>query len=514
VASHPGADDRRLRILVVDDEAPDRLAIRRYLLQAGVPAVVDEVTSAREALQRVGAEAPDCVLLDYYLPGDDALALLRSLRDTATDVPVVILTGRGGEEVAVELMKAGAADYVPKAVLTPERLAATLRHAMELARTAAARRHAEAELRAQEARFRTLANSIPQFAWMADPTGAVYWYNQRWYDYTGTTLEKVQGWHWQDVHHPDHVRRVVERIRRSIDTGEPWEDTFPLRATDGTYRWFLSRALPVRGDGGEVVGWLGTHTDITDQKAAEAERERLLAREREARTGAERAIRMRDEVLGIVAHDLRNPMNAIAVSAATMTGVPVSEDQRLRQLEIIRRSAKELDRLISDLLDVSRIESGTFVIRAAPVHVRALLDEAQQLFEPLARARQIALDVGTAADLPPVAGDRDRLVQVLSNLLDNALKFTRAHGRVVLRARRLDGAVQISVEDSGPGIPAEHLPHVFDRFWQADRASRAGAGLGLAICKGLVEAHGGRIEAESTFGHGAVFRFTVPCAAA
>ena len=121
----------------------------------------------------------------------------------------------------------------------------------------------------QETRFRALADAIPQLAWMADANGWIHWYNQRWYDYTGTTLEEMQGWGWQNVHHPDHVHRVTERIQRSFDTGEPWEDTFPLRGTEGSYRWFLSRALPIRGDDGHIVGWLGTNTDITDRLDAE-----------------------------------------------------------------------------------------------------------------------------------------------------------------------------------------------------------------------------------------------------
>jgi PAS domain S-box-containing protein len=121
----------------------------------------------------------------------------------------------------------------------------------------------------EDARFRALADAIPQLAWMTDASGWIYWYNQRWFDYTGTTLEEMQGWGWQKVHHPDHVQRVTERIQRSFDTGEPWEDTFPLRARDGVYRWFLSRALPIRDNDGNIGGWLGTNTDITDRLEAE-----------------------------------------------------------------------------------------------------------------------------------------------------------------------------------------------------------------------------------------------------
>ena len=130
---------------------------------------------------------------------------------------------------------------------------------------------AEAELRESEARFRTLADNMSQLAWMADPNGWIFWYNHRWFEYTGTTLEEMQGWGWQQVHHPDHVDRVVEHFRRCIETGVQWEDTFPLRGKDGNYRWFLSRAIPIQDEAGNVVHWFGTNTDITDQKQLEAE---------------------------------------------------------------------------------------------------------------------------------------------------------------------------------------------------------------------------------------------------
>src|SRR5882757_774999 len=131
------------------------------------------------------------------------------------------------------------------------------------------RKRADAALAASESRFHELADNISQFAWTADKAGWIYWYNKRWHDYTGMTLEEMEGWGWQKVHHPDHVDRVVNRIRQSFETGTSWEDTFPLRSKDGTYRWFLSRALPIRDEAGEVVRWFGTNTDVTDQIAAE-----------------------------------------------------------------------------------------------------------------------------------------------------------------------------------------------------------------------------------------------------
>ena len=117
--------------------------------------------------------------------------------------------------------------------------------------------------------FATLADNISQLAWMADSSGSIFWYNKRWFDYTGTTLEQMQGWGWTKVHHPDHVERVVERIRNSFESGEPWEDTFPLRSVNGDFRWFLSRAMPIRDAGGEIIRWFGTNTDITEQQLIE-----------------------------------------------------------------------------------------------------------------------------------------------------------------------------------------------------------------------------------------------------
>lgn len=267
--SEPHSSGAPLRILLVDDDAFDRLAVRRCLQQSYISAKVDEAASAAETLERLGASAYDCLLLDYYLPGVEGLALLQAIRAAVPDMPVVIFTGRGDEEVAVELMKAGAVDYLPKASLTSERLGASLRHATELAQAAAAQRHAEEELRTQEALFRTLANSIPQMAWITDNQGRRLWYNDRWYAFTGMTFEEARDLGWQRVHHPAHLERVRASQLAAFERGTAWEDTFPLRRHDGTYRWFLARAVPIRAHDGGIMHWFGTHTDLTERLEAE-----------------------------------------------------------------------------------------------------------------------------------------------------------------------------------------------------------------------------------------------------
>jgi PAS domain S-box-containing protein len=231
---------------------------------------------------------------------------------------------------------------------------------------------------------------------------------------------------------------------------------------------------------------------------------------------AQQAARIRDEVLRIVAHDLRNPLNTILLSAGVLGELLAVEakERRLenRQIETIRRSVQRADRLIQDLLDVARVEAGTLAVQTAPLPAAALAHEAVELHRPLADGKGIRLEAVLPAELPTVAADHDRILQVFSNLIDNAIKFTPRGGRVTVRAEGGDHEVVFSISDTGPGIPQEQLAHLFEPFWQAKRARRAGAGLGLAIARGIVEAHGGWIRVESETGRGTTVSFSVPVA--
>jgi len=231
---------------------------------------------------------------------------------------------------------------------------------------------------------------------------------------------------------------------------------------------------------------------------------------------AQRAIQARDDVLNIVAHDLRNPLNACALAAATLLCKPPDEDGWrfvTKGAEIIVRSIKRANRLIQDLLDVARIETGKLAIERTRVPSRDLVVEASETFGAMASDTSLELRVEIPRELPAVSADRERVLQIFANLVDNAIKFTPPGGRILLGAARSEDEVCFSVADSGPGIPPEEVPHLFDRFWQARRTDRRGAGLGLSIAKGLVEAHGGRIWLESTAGAaGSTFHFTLPVA--
>lgn len=223
----------------------------------------------------------------------------------------------------------------------------------------------------------------------------------------------------------------------------------------------------------------------------------------------ERAVRARDDMLAVVAHDLRNPIATIAMSASLMQELKLSDADRDKQVGIIRRGTERANRLIADLLDVAQIEAGTLALVRHSVDTDALMREVCELFEKLAAERHLVFECRLGEHLPPVLADHDRVIQVFSNLLGNAIKFVPDGGRVRVTPEVHPGDVSFAVTDTGRGIPANALSHVFDRYWQAKRG-RGGAGLGLAIAKGIVEAHGGRISVDSTPGVGTTFVFTLP----
>jgi PAS domain S-box-containing protein len=284
-----------------------------------------------------------------------------------------------------------------------------------------------------------------------------------------------------------------------------WEKEF-LHADGSAVPVLVAKAL-LEGSTDEGIAIC---LDMSDRKAAERERERLLRLERDARIQAERATKLRDDVLAVVAHDLRNPVHTTSMAASLIAELPLGEADRKKQVAIIQRSANSMDRLINDLLDVSKIEAGTLAVAPKPISAATVVRETIDAFAPLASERRIAFKYEAARELPVIAADHDRLMQVLSNLVGNAFKFTPAGGRVLLRVAALKDHVRFTVEDSGPGIAAADLERIFDRFWQKQRATRSGAGLGLAISKAIVEAHDGSIWVESTEGRGSAFHFTVP----
>jgi PAS domain S-box-containing protein len=225
------------------------------------------------------------------------------------------------------------------------------------------------------------------------------------------------------------------------------------------------------------------------------------------------SLRARDEMLGVVSHDLRNPVAAVKMLSRTLLRAPENAGTPARDsIELIAQAADQMDALIRDLLDVNRLDSGRLAISPTPVDPSVLLTDSLQTLRPLVEEKGISLDLQIETALPKAMADRERIQQALSNLVGNAIKFSGEGSKIVVVARKDDEGVVISVLDKGKGIAAEQLPRVFDRYWQSSRTDRQGAGLGLAIAKGIVEAHGGRIWIESTPGEGTMASFSLPFA--
>jgi PAS domain S-box-containing protein len=500
------------------------------------------------------------------------------------------------------------------------------------------RKRAEAALAASEARFRELADNMSQLAWTVDAQGSRYWYNKRWYDYTGTTLEEMQGWGWQKMHHPDHVDRVVNRLRQCFETGSPWEDTFPLRGRDGSYRWFLSRALPIHNEAGDLIRWFGTLTDVTEQFEAEKAlrnlnetlEQRVQAEAQEkariwnvsqdllvvadlagrfaainpawnatlgwsevdllhktiewlihpddlAKTRVQRAriarghntqylenrlrhadgsyrwlswravaekgyvyavarditeLKNTEEQLRISRHELaevsrHTTMGVMAASIAHEVNQPLAAvitnaDAGLRWLANAEPDLDEvraiLDRIVNNGHRAGAVVTGIRSMfrkdagELGPVSVNGLIREVLSIVRGELESHQVSLRTELCEELQPVIAEQTQLQQVLLNLIMNAVDAMSAitdRDRVLIVKSETDQSnhVAITVEDSGIGIQPERMNRIFEAFYTT---KPHGMGMGLSICRSIIESHGGKLSVSTRSPHGSIFCAKLP----
>lgn len=358
----------RLRLLVVDDDLVDRLAMCRAVEQGGLDASLDEAADAEEALVKVKQADYDCMLLDQDLPGTSGVELATQLRGSGWHIPIVFVTASQDEELLQQAVDAGVTDFIPKHDLSPRRLALRIKFAIRIGR-------AEAE-----------------------------------------------------------SARAVER--------------------------------------------------------------------------ATAAARARDEVLAVVSHDLRGPLHAISLATEALRDEV--NGSAARYLGAIERASVRAERLISDLLEASAIENGALQLTRGPVDAGTILRQAAADYELLAKETGGRINAHIPDEQIVVEADRDRVLQVLGNLIGNSLKHAKG-APIDLSVERRNGEAVIVVKDHGPGIPQTELPHIFDRYWSG-RTKKGGAGLGLAIARGIIAAHGGSLAVDSKQGDGAAFSFTLPLA--
>ena len=575
----------------------------------------------------------------------------RSVRDTVPQVAdqvenvvqAILRTGEPitGVEVNGQRPDGGNADRVWITTWYPLRAAdGAILGVNVVAEEITERKRAEAALAASESRFRELADNMSQFAWTADAQGSTYWYNKRWHDYAGTTLEEMQGWGWRKVHHPDHVDRVVNRIRQCFETGSPWEDMFPLRRRDGAYRWFLSRALPIRNEGGKLVRWFGTLTDVTEQIEAE-QALRHLNETLEQRVEEEAQERARiwnvSQDLLVVA-DMKGKFIAINPAWNATLGWSegellnntfewfvhpddlsksraqlhlIAEGQNSRQFENrfrdrdgsyrwlswkavaegglvyavardvtdLKNTADQLRTSRRELAEVSRhVTMGAMTASIAhevnqplaavvtnanaglrwlaraepdidevclllkrivddghragaviagirsmfrkdadernPLSVNELISEVLAVVHGELDSHQVSLQAELHDGLPPVLAEQTQLRQVILNLVMNAVDAMNSvsdRERVLTVRSESDGPgnVLITLEDTGSGIDPNHKDRIFEAFFTT---KAHGMGMGLSICRSIVESHGGQLWVSSRSPHGSIFCAKLPTA--
>ena len=379
------------------------------------------------------------------------------------------------------------------------------------------RKGMEDALRLSEQQFREFAEFVPLLTWIAGADGNLTYLNSRWLDYTGLQPEQAAGTGWLQAVHPQDVERLRSAWAAAVSGGSPYAEECRLRRRDGEYRWHLARSLPVPDEHGTVRRWIGYAADIQDMKSARDLIERELAeRTRDlvsARDQATAANRVKDIFLATMSHELRTPLNSIiGFSGLLLDGLTGKlDDEQRRQIDIVHKSGQHLLGLISDVLDISKIETGRLPLDLAPVRLRQLVEEQMQSVETQAAERGLGLDVELPEASLSVIGDAKRVRQVLNNLLSNAIKYSD-RGRISVRTRVDGDFARVEVEDMGIGIPAEELPKIFQPFHRVPLPKgtvREGTGLGLAVSKRLVVAMGGEIGVESEPGRGSRFWFTL-----
>ncbi|HEY2158623.1 MAG TPA: ATP-binding protein [Isosphaeraceae bacterium] len=476
----------------------------RFLRYGGAVVAVAAATAVRWALDPyMGGRQP---LTAYYFAvlivsglgglGPSVAAMLLSL---AAAVLLVPPGGRFRADSVADVVWIGMFAGVCSAIVSFAEAGRRARARLE--REAEQRARIEEALRASRQRLRQLADTMPQIVWTAVPDGSVDYFNARFHEYTGLTVEEAlapEGW--REVIHPGDLPRLSALRNEAVGKGEVFEAEVRLRDRAGGYRWHLLRSVPVHEESGQLARRFGTATDVDDLKrAGEALREADLRK---------------DRFLAVLAHELRNPLAPIRNALHLMRHPGGEEPDRA----MAERQVVHLARLVDDLMDVSRIATGKIELRKQKIDLGTVVRRAVEAARSAIDARGLSLEVEILGEMVFVEADTTRLEQVLWNLLSNAAKYTDAGGTIRLSAAGDGGDAIVRVADTGIGIEAAMLPRIFEMFVQAgDRAGRSegGLGLGLSLVKSLVEMHGGRVEASSAGpGEGSTFVVRLPVAPA
>lgn len=498
----PASVDERIHILYVDDSRFDRELVRHTLEVEHGGFRLTEAGSKREFEARLTEASYDLVLSDFNIRGYEGFDVLEAVQALHPDLPVLIVTGTGSEEIAVEAMKRGVSDYVIKTPRHIQRLPVTILAAIEKKRLQQERKHAEARLRHSEERYRTLIEAAPDVIFTLDLQGHIASVNSAFETITGYNRAEWIGQPYAHLVHPDDLRNAADIFQQLLRGEIPSRYELRIRTASGEYLYteYISRPLY---EGDQVVGVFGIARNVTERK----QYEQVLM---EAKEKAEEMSRLKSAFLTNISHEIRTPLTGIIGFSSILASEVTPEHREF--LQHIETSGKRLLNTFNSILDLSLLESGQLRMHRTVVNLVQEVRERVDLHQPIAAEKGLALTFQPGSPTIPMVLDVTWLDRILTNLIGNALKFT-ARGSVVVAVQSLGTEVEIRVQDTGIGISSTFLSRLFEPFKQENmEASRPyeGVGIGLAITRQLVERMGGRIQVHSAKHEGTTFTLTFP----
>ncbi|MFN4122843.1 MAG: response regulator [Flavobacteriales bacterium] len=502
-----------LNILLVDDDEIDIMAFQRALKKTGIDIKLCSASNAEQCLEILKNKSYDCIFFDYQLPGTDGLTLLKKVRAIGIAAPIAVLTSQGDEKIAVEMMKAGAFDYFPKAEVNPETLARVIRQGIILNKINRDKEEAEKALRENNQKLNAILESTSSMIFSYDNQFEYTAFNSIHADVVQKNygVEISLGMNVLDIFGKGVASEQVKTIFQNALAGEAKNEVMEIGELSLNTHFYEMKFKPIIGDNGEVKGVAVYGEDFEERKQAERD---IL----QAKIDAEQMAKRKSEFLSNMSHEIRTPMNAIIGLSELLLRTKL-EDNVYENIKSIKYSADNLLVIINDILDFSKIESGKIEFEDIDFDLYGKVNEIKKTFIFKAKEKGIDLNFEIDDNVPEmIKGDPYRLNQILLNLLSNAIKFTE-RGSVTLKVENLreyggnQMDIQFSVKDTGIGIPENKLNSVFESYTQASADTTrnfGGTGLGLAITRRLVILQNGEITLNSKLGEGTTFTVRIP----
>ena len=495
-------NDRKINILVIDDDTVDRMSMVRAIRQSGFDCEVTTATSCEEGVKAIRSKLYDCVFLDYMLPDSNGFEFLELHQPELKGAPVIVVTSQGDEKVAVEAMRLGAVDYLPKQLVNPEGIAQSIRYALRISEQRRTNTRMEKALQESQRKLESLIANYPIILWDLNKHHVFTMFKGHGVDLINVNAAEIIGKPLDLIREklPFNVDMLFEHYQQSEYTVE----------LESNGRIFEVTCTPRFDHHGEFDGIMGIANDITEFRTSEKELKQHLDEANELRQAKE-------QFLANMSHEIRTPIHGIMSLSNLLLKSQLNPEQ-LTYLNAIKKSADNLLVIINDILDISKMDAEKMTFESTVFSVQEITGTCWELFRGKAEEKGITLIKTIDECLPEyIKGDPTRLSQIINNLVNNAIKFTH-EGNVEISVRLTEtnekcSMITFCVKDTGIGIAQNKLSTIFDMFTQAgDDITRkyGGTGLGLSIARKLVELQGGIIKVESTLGVGTKFCFSIP----